>query len=472
MQQLNRKNASIHIERPIKVVQFGKGNFLRGFSCWLFDVLNEQTDFNGDIVIVSSHSKTLDPHLSKQEGLYHVLLKGIEKDRLVEETRLITCVRKEINPHVNFNEYIALSYLPALQYVVSNTTEAGIYFEERDLNVNHPSISFPAKLTTFLYHRFVHFGGAMSKGITLLPTELIPENANLLKSIVLRYIDFWKMPDSFKTWVLQANTFCNTLVDRIVSGFPTDKANDIHEQLGYQDRLVVQAEPFYSWHIEGTKSKGKLLPLTKGNLELSVVSNMEPYRMRKVRMLNGAHMVMVPLGLLKGLGSVQETIENPQLGPLLEKIIYREIIPTLSLPSEELNDFAGSVIERFKNPYLNHKLHSISLNGISKFRVRLLPTILQYRKLKNKWPQGLMNAFAHLLVLYKGSYGNLQFHLRDAPEVLTCFAHAWQQTDLRTTLQLLLEKEQFWGQDLTKIKGFSTELERYVEAVFIAEPCN
>src|SRR5690606_23504470 len=370
MKPLNRQNANTTSDRPIKILQFGTGNFLRGFIDWAVDILNEKTGFNGDIQIVQPHGKSPATALNAQEGLYHVVTRGFQNGQVVDEVRLINSVRSAINPYLEYESFLALADNPELRFMISNTTEAGIYFDPKDEHPDAVPASFPGKLTALLYRRFTFFKGEASKGLIHLPCELIEQNAQKLKATILQYAKLWSLGSAFESWINEHNVFCNTLVDRIVPGYPQEDAQEMTERTGFKDDLMVMTEPFHLWIIEGPQSLESEFPINQTGLDIYFAEDLSPYRTRKVRILNGAHTAMVPLAYLRGLRTVREAVEDPYIGDFLNKAIYDEIIPTLDLPQGELEKFAQDVVERFKNPFIKHELKDIALNSVSKFQVR------------------------------------------------------------------------------------------------------
>ncbi|HRI79822.1 MAG TPA: tagaturonate reductase, partial [Cyclobacteriaceae bacterium] len=309
MKKLNRKGVST-ISRPVKVLQFGEGNFLRAFVDWIIDNLNEKTGFNGNVCVIQPIQNGMGNKVNEQDGLYHVVLNGISNQKATREIRLITCVEGVTNPFLDFQAYLDLAVNPDLKFIVSNTTEAGIVFNPKDTNPDTLSESFPGKLTTLLYHRFKKLSATPESGLILLPCELVEKNGLLLRTAILQYIDHWHLPDAFKKWIIENNTFCNTLVDRIVPGFPKETINEIKEETGFDDNLVVMAEPFHLWVIEAPSHVQEVLPTAKAGLQVIFANDLTPYRTRKVRILNGAHTAMVPVAYLNGLRTVRESIED------------------------------------------------------------------------------------------------------------------------------------------------------------------
>lgn len=452
--KLSRQSAA-KTARPIKVLQFGEGNFLRAFVDWMIDVLNEKTSFNGNIQVVQPISQGMGTLINAQDGLYHVILNGIQNGKKISEDRLVTCIDSVINPYEDYKKYLALGENPDLKFVFSNTTEAGIAFNENDKSNDKLPDSFPGKVTALLFHRYQFFKGAADKGLAFLPCELIEKNGSTLRSMVDKYIDLWKLPADFKKWLDSHVQFCNTLVDRIVPGFPKETIQEIHERTGYEDNLAVMAEPFHLWVIQAPESLRQSLPLEQAGLQVKFVPDLTPYRTRKVRILNGAHTALVPVAYLKGLRTVRESVEDKEVGDFLNKAIHEEIIPTLDLPKDELTRFADEVMERFQNPFIKHELASIALNSISKYKVRVLPSVLAYISTKNELPKRLLYSLAALIRFYKGEWKGETLPVNDTTEILKFFKSAWSSNDSVHAAKLTLGNTDFWGQDLNEIPGIT-----------------
>ena len=463
LQKLNRETAGIKQTHPVKVLQFGDGNFIRGFIDWIIDILNEKTNFNGAVQIIRPLRNNKEVKYLEQDGLYHVAQRGLLNGKTISETRLITCVKDAIHPYLEFQRFLKSGENPDLQFIFSNTTEAGIVFNPHDTNVYSIPESFPGKLTLLLFHRFNHFNKESTRGLILIPCELIEKNGDTLRAIILQYVSHWNLPDDFKDWILQHNTFCNTLVDRIIPGFPKDAAAEIQESIGYEDTQMVMAEPYHLLVIEAPEEVRKLFPTEQVGLNLKFVPDLTPYRIRKVRILNGAHTTLVPVAYLRGLRTVKESVNDPYVSEFLRKAIHEEIIPTLDLLEDELKQFAADVIERFQNPFIKHELISIALNSISKFKVRVLPTILEYEKRTGKLPERLLQSLAALLVFYKGNWKGESIPLKDSPDILNFFKETWEANQPEVVVQKVLANSSFWGCDLNQIKGLSELVTRQVK---------
>ncbi|WP_224999014.1 tagaturonate reductase [Cesiribacter sp. SM1] len=465
MKTLNRHTANVPLQFPVKVLQFGEGNFLRGFVNWMIDLMNEKAGFAGSVQVVQPIEQGIVHLINEQDGLYHLLLNGISGGKPVQEQRLISCIAGGINPYGKYNEYLALGENPDLEFVISNTTEAGIAFVNTDVNMDSLPDSFPGKLTALLYHRFKYFNGAADKALTIIPCELIDKNGEALRNAILQYARHWELPQSFSSWITEHTVFCNTLVDRIVPGFPRENIKEIQQELGYEDKLVVKAEPFHLWVIEGPDAVKDAFPADKAGLQVKYVKDQSPYRTRKVRILNGAHTALVPVAYLQGLRTVREAVEDKQAGNFIREAIFKEIIPTLDLPEEELEQFANDVIERFQNPFIRHELISIALNSVSKYKVRVLPSVLEYHKRSGKLPEMLLHSLAALILFYKGSWGGETIALNDAADVIDFFREAWKKEKPAATVEMVLANKDFWNMDLTQISGLSEMVSQQLQVL-------
>ncbi len=416
-----------------KVIQFGEGGFLRGFVDWMLQIANEKTDFNGKVVVVQPIDKGMCDMLSAQDCKYTHMCRGSEG----VDIRKIDVISRCIKPYDDFDAYIALAENPDFRFIVSNTTESGICFKEEDKYSDTPASSFPGKLTQLLKKRF-DLGLA---GFVFLPCELIDKNGENLKKAILQYCELWTLGSEFKEWINNENIFCNTLVDRINTGYPKDENID----LGYEDNMLNTSEYFHLWVIEGYSDLCNEIPFDKCDLNVIVTDNLEMYRTRKVRILNGAHTSLVPYALLEGFDTVKSCVDDEKMLSHIKKCVYDEIIPTLDLPREELVQYADDVITRFSNPYIKHYLSSIALNSVSKFKVRVLPSILEYINRYNKMPETLMFSFAKLIDFYRTDMTN------DDEQICNFMKTA--------TVKEILANRALWDYDLSYL---CKEVEKYV----------
>ena len=457
MEKLNRKSTGLENRLPIKVVQFGEGNFLRAFVDYAFQRLNNEVDFNAGIAVVQPLKDGMVNMINDQDGLYTLFMNGIKKGEKIQDIQLISNIVKAINPYSDFADYLALAKEPALQFIVSNTTEAGIEFLDTDTPDMQPPAAFPAKLTVLLHERFKHFNGDTSKAVTIIPCELIDYNSETLKKCILQYCDLWNLDAAFVKWVSEDCTYHSTLVDRIVPGYPRAEIEEYNSKLDYQDNLIVAAEPFFLWAIEGGEDLKAKLPFDKTDLNVKIVDDIRPFKMIKVRILNGAHTAMVPVSLLFGNQLVMETVNGGFTGPFVDNVIA-EISETLPMDKNEITAYAEEVMDRFRNPFIKHALADIALNSISKFKVRVLPSLLGYYTTTKKLPTSLTFSLACLIQFYKGTWNNEALPVKDTPELVEAFKKAWELGNIESVVAAVLANTDFWDEDLNKVEGLSQAL--------------
>lgn len=457
MEKLNRKSTGLENRLPIKVVQFGEGNFLRAFVDYAFQRLNNEVDFNAGIAVVQPLKDGMVNMINDQDGLYTLFMNGIKKGEKIQDIQLISNIVKAINPYSDFADYLALAKEPALQFIVSNTTEAGIEFLDTDTPDMQPPAAFPAKLTVLLHERFKHFNGDASKAVTIIPCELIDYNSETLKKCILQYCDLWNLDAAFVKWVSEDCTYHSTLVDRIVPGYPRAEIEEYNSKLEYQDNLIVAAEPFFLWAIEGGEDLKAKLPFDKTDLNVKIVDDIRPFKMIKVRILNGAHTAMVPVSLLFGNQLVMETVNGGFTGPFVDNVIA-EISETLPMDKNEITAYAEEVMDRFRNPFIKHALADIALNSISKFKVRVLPSLLGYYTTTKKLPTSLTFSLACLIQFYKGTWNNEALPVKDTPELVEAFKKAWELGNIESVVAAVLANTDFWDEDLNKVEGLSQAL--------------
>lgn len=458
-----------------RVVQFGEGNFLRAFVDWIIHRMNEQLDFNTAVTVIQPIEKGLIDMLNGQDGLYTLFLQGMKEGKSVEEHEVIRCIREAINPYTDFDRFIKLAEDPDMRFIISNTTEAGITFDARDKPGDEPPSSFPAKVTAFLYHRYQTFSGDADKGCIVIPCELIDRNGDHLKKHILEYAGLWNLEEPFTTWINASNIFCNTLVDRIVPGYPKDRIESIWKDLGYRDQLVVEGEYFHLWVIEGPARVREEFPADRAGLNVIFTDEMAPYRTRKVRILNGAHTTMTLIGLVAGIETVQEAVEHDVMGPFIERTVYDEIVPTMEKEMPDVGNYAGEILERFHNPYIKHYLSSISLNSVSKYGTRILPTLLDSLEHTGKLPHGLALALAALLRLYKGQLRAQKVDLKDDPTTIASIQEAWSaysrgSVNLKKMVSSILSNTDLWGKDLDIVPGLTEKTATYLERINVDDP--
>ncbi len=473
MERLNAKLMEAP-KRPVRVLQFGEGNFLRAFVDYMIDIANEQTDFNGSIVIAKPISfGTLDA-FHEQDCRYTVMLRGLVDGQSVEMSRGITSVSDVVDCYGEYEKYASLTKCETLRFVVSNTTEAGIVLDEKDRFELCPPATYPGKLCKFLFERAEAFNYASDKGLVILPVELIDDNGIQLRRCVKALAKIWNLGETFEKWLDESCVFASTLVDRIVTGYPRGEDSAIWEKLGYEDRLLVTGEPFALWVIESEKDLKNELPLPQCGLPVIYTDNQKPYKQRKVRILNGAHTSFVPAAFQCGYDYVLDAMNDQMILSFMQRTLYDEVIPTLDLPREDLMAFAEAVTGRFRNPFIKHALLAICLNSVSKWRARCMPSLLGYLQRKGELPKRLSFSLASLMALYHGGAikdGKLEcmrdgqpYTLQDDAPVLAFFAENSGKPAMEMA-RLFLSNVGFFGQDLTEVPGLYEYVGKALEEI-------
>lgn len=459
MQKLTRTNDTPTY--PIRIAQFGEGNFLRAFVDWMVQHLNETAQYNAGVAVIQPLPNGMVHLLNHQGGLYHHVRQGLENGQTIDEVKQIQCISQCIDPFKDYQHYVDLAKEDQLELVFSNTTEAGIVYDEND----HPKAgslasTFPGKLTQLLKTRFDHFSGDPARGLGIVPCELIENNGTNLKACILAYADNWDLGNDFKNWVDHACSFANTLVDRIVPGYPKEEIEELTRRIGVEDQLIVKSEAFHLFVIQADERIQRLFPADQHGLNVKYVQDITPYRTQKVRILNGAHTSMVPVGLLHDLETVSETVNDDETGKLVKEIIFDEIVPTIQIPGEDPKEFANEVIARFQNPFIRHELISISLNSIAKFKVRVLPSLLDFLQEKGRLPNRLAFSLACLIQLY----ANSKYTLKDDPENLEFFS-GLKGLNAAQIVAKTLSNSDFWDRDLTKVTGLAALVTQHLTSI-------
>ena len=441
----------------IKILQYGEGNFLRAFADVYFHTLNRKGGDYGVYAVKPTPSKraALMERFAQQKNRYHVILRGCENGEPTETFCRVDALTEVINPFENYASYAALATDPELKLIVSNTTEAGICFDPKDSLICFDGMSYPAKLTRFLYERY----RAGLDGVYILPAELIDGNADELKKCVDAYIALWKLPEGFKRWNDEANFYCNTLVDRIVSGYPRDEETKKHLEalIGEEDGLMTVGEPFGLWAIEKKGDIGKYVKEGRHNIDVVLTDDINYYKKRKVRVLNGSHTNLVPAGLMLGAKTVYDCMTDGKLSAFVETTLQNEINPYVSSDIAATAAFADSVKDRFRNPFLNHMLTDIALNSISKWRARILPSFRDYYADHGEIAPNLTVGFSYLMALYSlaektenGYIANLPSRVIELRDEAACLAFFAEKKPIRS----FMSDVSVWGEDLTKYAGF------------------
>ena len=451
---------------PERVLQFGEGNFLRAFTDYWFDMANEKAGWNGKCVLVQPIAQGLTQLINRQEGLYTLYLRGRQNGEKVDAKRVISSVSRCLNPYEkqDYDAMMDVAAGEALEYIVSNTTEAGIVYDPSCRLEDCPPASFPAKLTQVLLHRW----RAGRPGVVVLSCELIDNNGKELLRCVNQYIKQWGLKEGFARWVNGDCTFCSTLVDRIVPGRIRDAAEAarLEDENGYRDALIDVGEVFGVWNIEGPEWLAEKLPFRAAGLNCPVVPDVTPYKKRKVRILNGAHTGFVPGAYLAGYDIVRDCMQDDVILGFMNRMLHEEVIPTLPLDRQDLEAFAAAVQDRFNNPFINHELMSITLNSTSKWRARNMPSLLEYAQTAGKLPPCLAMSFAAYIAFYSSDIQALteeglvcrrpkgnEYTVSDDRWVLE-FYYSRRGVSDETLVQDVMTNEKMWGQDLTLVPGF------------------
>ena len=466
---------------PERIIQFGEGNFLRAFVDWIIWNMNAKTNFNGSVVVVQPIDKGMVEWLNGQDCLYHVNLQGRLNGEPVNSLERIDVISRALNPYSQNAAFMALAEQPDIRFVISNTTEAGITFDPSCKFTDAPASAYPGKLVQLLYRRYKTFNGCPSKGLILMPCELIFLNGHHLKECIYQYIELWKEDlgadyEGFKEWFTKYNYVCATLVDRIVPGFPRKDIAAIQEKVGYNDNLVVQAEIFHLWVIEKPENMSiaqlrEEFPAEKAGLHVLIAESEKPYHERKVTLLNGPHTVLSPVAYLSGINIVRDACNDPVIGQYIHKVQFEELMETLNLPMDELRQFASDVLERFNNPYVDHQVTSIMLNSFPKFETRDLPGLKTYLERKGELPKGLVLGLAAIITYYKGGTraDGAPIQPNDAQEIMDLLSQLWATGDLRKVAEGVLgATDIIWKeskQDLNTIPGLTDMVEGFLRDI-------
>lgn len=467
-------------DAPERVLQFGEGNFLRAFVDYFIDMMNEKAGFNSKVVLVQPIANKeggfkLNEVINSQDGLYDLYLRGFQDGKKVNDKRVISCVSRCLNVYSDYQQVMDCASNPDLRFIVCNTTEAGIAYDESCKFKDCPASTYPAKLTKFMYERFLKFGKQKGKGFIILACELIDDNGKKLEEYVLKYAQDWNLGEEFIDWIKSENVFCSTLVDRIVTGYPRNEADQINNENGYIDNIIDTGEIFGFWVIEGPQSIKDEFPCDKAGLPILICDDHKPYKQRKVRILNGAHTSFVLGAYEAGEHIVRDCMHDEVISSFMNKTLFEEVIPTLTLSKEDCEQFAASVIDRFKNPFIDHQLLSISLNSTSKWKARVMPSLLGYVEKYNKLPACITASFAFYIKFYQGqelTEKGLINHREDGEEYIVSddksvleFYLAHKDDSVEEIVKAVASNIDFWGQDLTLIPGFKEAVINYLNDI-------
>jgi tagaturonate reductase len=475
---INRSKAEVpsqqYFDLPEKVLQFGTGVLLRGLPDYFIDKANKQNIFNGRIVVVKSTASGDADAFDKQDGLYTLCIRGIENGTEINENIVNASISRVLSAKSGWKKVLECASNPAIGIVISNTTEVGIVLQEDDDISSDPPASFPGKLLAFLYERYKAFNGAKDKGLIIIPTELIPDNGTKLEAIVEELAHLNKLDYAFMDWLENCNHFCNSLVDRIVPGkLPLQKQHEAEQQLGYKDELMIMSEVYRLWAIEGNKEIADQLSFSKADAGVIIENNIDKYRELKLRLLNGSHTFTCGLAFLSGFHTVKEAMANEAFSNFITRLMYDEIIPAITgeLVSEaEAKEFAAKVLDRYRNPNIDHQWLSITMQYSSKMQMRCLPIIERYFQKYKTVPQNIALGFAaHILFMntQKDATGKFWGKVEDRNYIVTddkagFYYEKWNKLKGEKLVHEILKDKDHWGIDLTVFPGFERAVAGYL----------
>ncbi len=441
MKLINEVTQSRFSDLPERILQFGEGNFLRGFVDWMVELANRQGILNSSIVICQPLPKGNCETLDWQSNMYTLVMNGMENKQATQSIEQITSISRCINPYADYDAFLEIAKSSDLEFIVSNTTEAGIQYDPTCQLNDAPQASFPAKMTRFLYERYVFFNGDHSKTLIFFPCELIDSNADTLRTTIIQHAEDWNLPAGFIEWI-GFNQFCNTMVDRIVTGFPSD-IEKYERLLGYKDKALVCAEKYNKWVIEAPQEVAERFPLDKTEANVVFTMDVTPHKLIKVRIMNGTQTAISLAGILAGLNEEKELLQDDIFHEYMNKLMFHEIIPTLALPEDDKKNFAITSKDRFNNPGIFHALRDISLNSFSKYATRCLPTILSYYDLNGTLPKGLVFGLASMIRFYH-LHEEKQVENETILEGITDSCESYQIRDSKYVLSLVTEHKDEW----------------------------
>ncbi|HEX5151687.1 MAG TPA: tagaturonate reductase [Parafilimonas sp.] len=461
-------------ELPEKVLQFGTGVLLRGLPDFYIDKANKQNVFNGRIVVVKSTGLDVDG-FAEQDGLYTQCIQGIINGNPVEEYVINASISKVLSARSNWNEILHYAESAGMQIILSNTTEVGIVLKKDDDIYAAPPESFPAKLLAFLYHRFQYFNGSEESGMVVIPTELIVDNGTKLKDIVLELAVINKLDKKFINWLTEANDFCNSLVDRIVPGALKKQAQKtFEERAGYTDKLTIMSEPYSLWAIESSSGKTKeILSFYKVDDSVIITPDINKYRELKLRLLNATHTFSCGLAFLAGFDLVVQSMQENYFSTFIKELMMEEIASCITgsaISMDEAISFAKTVIDRFGNPYIEHKWLSITMQYSAKIKMRTVPLLFAWYQRHHKIPVHMAAGFAAYILFMKpvvnegnnyfGIHNGVKYKIED--DKAAYFYDVWQQHPGDKIVESILSDKNLWGDDLSLLNGFMATVQYFL----------
>lgn len=452
------------LQLPEKVLQFGTGMLLRGLPDYFIDKANRMGIFNGRIVIVKTTSRGDATAFEKQDGLYTLCVRGVENGEKIEENIINSSISRVLSAEKDWEQILECAHNQSLQVIISNTTEVGIKLVNDDIRI-HPPVSYPGKLLAFLHERFVAFNRSKRSGFVIVPTELIPDNGKKLESIVLELAHQNGLEDDFIEWLECCNYFCNSLVDRIVTGMPGEEMKrEIENELGYKDELITVCEVYRLWAIEGDDHIKKILSFAGADEGIVIEPDIDLYRELKLRLLNGTHILSCGIAFLSGIETVKNAMDDEMMEGYIIDLMQKEIGPSIpyKIPEEDIRIYTENVLDRFRNPHINHKWENITLNYSGKIRLRCVPLLLNHYKKSDTVPELFALGFAAYIYFMKavrqigneffGEYGGRQYLIQD--EMAEKIFKIGQNSNTDKVVKEVLNNASLWGKDLAVLPGF------------------
>ena len=453
--------------KKIKIMQFGEGNFLRAFTDWIIQKMNDSNKYEGHVVVVQPLNFGRVKELAEQDGLFTLYLQGLNNGEVVKNHEVIDVLDDFINPYSEYDKFLKYAESEDLEVVISNTTEAGIVLDETNVDYSITPKTFPGKVLALLRHRYEHFNKDVTKGLSFICCELIDYNGDELRRCVLGLAKVKGYEEEFIEWINNACHFTSTLVDRIVPGYPRDEIKEITEELGYIDNNIVKGEIFHLWVLQKEETIQRLFPCDQVGLNVIYADSITPYKQRKVKILNGCHTCLVPVAYLYGIDTVRESIENEHVGRFCKEFVFDEVVPTINLPQDQMVSFANSVFERYLNPFVRHELMSIALNSISKYKARVMQTVKDYYELHKSLPTHAMFSLASLIKFYFGQRSEIEtIKLNDDPKYLAFFEELKAKNlSEEEVVKEVLANEEMWSEDLNKFANMHEVVTSYLKLI-------
>ena len=453
---------------PEKILQFGTGVLLRALPDYFVDKANKQGIFNGRILVIKSTSTGEKDAFDRQDGMYTLAVRGLENGVVVDQSVICSAVSRVLSATQQWDDILLAAANAHLQVVISNTTEVGIQFVEESIFLKPPA-SFPAKLLAILFERYKIFNGSPKAGLVIIPTELLTDNGKKLKSVISELAAFNKLEPSFTDWLDAHNHFCSSLVDRIVPGKPDPETKEkLENEWGYTDDLMSVCEPYRLWAIEGDDYIRKVLSFYVVDAGVIITPDITKFKELKLRMLNATHTLSCGLAYLSGFKTVKAAMEDELFESYIEHLMMHEVSPAIpyAISEDEKRAFGVKVLDRFRNPYLQHQWLSITMQYSSKLAMRVLPLLNKYYELFKKPPELISMGFAAYILFMRpvkkesGKYYGIldnQFYLINDDRVSEFFG-LWDEGLADVIVNRVLSNTGLWGTDLTKLEGFANSV--------------